>query len=133
MWIDEIDVAQRLEALERTFAATDPELVLSFAALAHPSLRARFLVTLAAEDPSSEASSSGKCATSALGRYSALLAFWLLLSLSILLGSIVPIISAAVLVGATLGLCGLLATMAVILPRMFDGAGASPIRRGRNC
>lgn len=120
MWIDEIDVAQRLDILERDLALTDPELVLSFAALAHPSLRARFLTKVAAEEVSPDGSVVVPRPMSIVRRYSVVfLVMWLLLSLSVLLGTIAPVVSAIVLMGATLAVCGLLTAMTILVPRFF--------------
>ncbi len=111
MWLDELDVARKLETLERHLSDEEPELVRSFRALSHPSLRSELATT---------STSPARLMLSVDQRNDiiSLVAFcaMLLVAIGLITGSFAALLSAISLTVATLAVVGVLALLSDVFP-----------------
>jgi hypothetical protein len=109
MWLDELDVARRLETLERHLSAEEPALVQSFRALAHPSLRPALSMS---STPASH-SFEGRKEVLPLAGFCVMM----LVAIGLMTGSWAALLSAVSLTVATLAVVGVLALLSDVFPR----------------
>jgi hypothetical protein len=126
MWIDDVDVAQRLDALEGILLNEDPDLVTSFRALAHPSLRGSSapFIKRAATLKSSTPSSGPEDVPAWLSLAGFFGAF--LVAVGLMTGSWAVLVSSVALVIGTLAVVGMLAVLARSFPTWGRRRSLSP-------
>jgi hypothetical protein len=107
MWLDELDVARRLETLERQLSDEEPALVQSFRALSHPSLRAHEVHGAATPQLA-----GARHDVVVLASFCAML----LIAIGLLTGSWAALLSAISLTVATLAVVGVLALLSDVFP-----------------
>jgi Protein of unknown function (DUF3040) len=108
MWIDDVDVARRLDTIERCLSDEEPELVQSFHALSHPSLGATTRRSgTAAMRPLDQRND-----LATLGLFCAMV----LVSIGLVTGSWAALLSAVSLIMATAAVVGVLALLSDKFP-----------------